>query len=478
MPASGGRVRRIPWPTLAAAAIVLLAWLLRLREPLSSPIIGAEDPYLRMSNTWDVVQGRGLFTSHYPPGFSLLLAPFAFLGSSVFYFVARFGPTLLGAAEVAGVYVLCRRRLGTAAALVAATVVAVMPENIFRTNLLFPTALDLALLPWFFHLVLRVYEDSDRRALAMAAIMAVVMLVTHPWVVALLVPTVGIFALAMAGRERRRIVPLAAAAGTGGLCLVAALSFLPGTWNPTPAFFQNAGPRLVELVVNPASIAPLPVHVNLPLMLTVPVIVLAVVGAIVAVVRRSRLDVLALAWTGFLLPFVLVDWFDVWFIPHRTVAYLSVGVAVLAALPFDAAARALRDRMPTPARVAGTAAAIGIVLVLMLPSAFALGPWYRLYDEEDYEAWHDIAEDEPSYVVTASWQAAEGYRAITGGAAVYNPTFFENGEVRDALVRENPNIVVLIDEYARENGHPRDFLHGWEKLGEWDDGRVKAYAPW
>ena len=471
-------MRRPSWPTLAAAAIVLLAWLLRMREPLSSPIIGAEDPYLRMSNAWDVVQGRGLFTSHYPPGFSLLLAPFAFLGPSVFYFAARFGPTLLGAAEVAGVYVLCRGRLGTTAALVAATVVAVMPENIFRTNLLFPTALDLALLPWFFHLVLRVYEDGDRRALTTAAVMALVMLVTHPWVVALLVPTIGMFALAMAARSRRRIIPLAAAAGGGAILLVVALSFLPGTWNPAPAFFKNAGPRLIELIVNPASIAPLPIHVNLPLMLTVPVIVLALAGSIVALVRRSRLDVLALAWTGLLLPFVLVDWFDVWFIPHRTVAYMSIGVGVLAALPFDAAAHALRARAPAPARVAATVAAVGVVLMLTLPSALALGPWYRLYEEADYEAWHAIADDDAPYVITASWQAAEGYRAITGGFAVYNPSFFESGEVRDALLREHPQLVVIIDDYARDNGHPRGFLDGWEKLGEWDGGRVKAYTPW
>jgi hypothetical protein len=33
---------------------------------------------------------------------------------------------------------------------------------------------------------------------------------------------------------------------------------------------------------------------------------------------------------------------------------------------------------------------------------------------------------------------------------------------------------VLVDKYARENGHPRGFLDGWKKVGEWGD--VKAYA--
>lgn len=455
---------------VTAVAIVLLALALRLREPFSSPVIGAEDPYLRMANTWDLVQGRG-FSSHYPPGFSLLLAPFALMGPSAFYAAARFGPPFLGAIEVAGIYWLARGHVRPVAALVAALALALTPENIFRTNLLFPTALDLALLPWLFGCMLRGVGGS-RRAWGIAAALLTVLLLTHPWVVALVVPALALFALSLALRDGKRALPLAGGAAAAGAALLATLWLLPGTWNPTHAFFENAGPQLATLAADPAGYE-LPVHVNFHYMLTIPLLALGIAGAFVALWRRERFDLLALAWAGFILPFVLVDWFDIWFLPHRSVAYLSIGVAMLAALPFDAVARA--TPAPAPLRIGGAATALGIVALVMMPSALGLGPWYRLYEEDDYDAWHAVAARRPAVVVTAAWQTAEGYRAITGQWAVFNPAFFEDREMRAAMLREEPDTVVLIDDYAREGGLPRDFVHDWEKLGEWDGGRVKAY---
>ncbi|HEX2022003.1 MAG TPA: hypothetical protein VHH36_04775, partial [Candidatus Thermoplasmatota archaeon] len=297
---------------VAAAAIVLLALALRLREPLSSPVIGAEDPYLRMANAWDVAQGRGLFTSHYPPGFSLLLAPFALMGPEVFYVVGRFLPPFLGAAQVLGVYALGRAYLRPVGALGGALVVALIPENVFRTNLLFPTALDLAVLPWLFLAALRAHEGS-RRALVAAGAMLAALLVTHPWVVALVVPVLAVHAALLLARSPRRAAMALAAVGVAGALLLLVLGFLPGTWNPAPAFLRHAGPRFAELARDPSSLFPLPIHVNLPLMLTWPAIALALAGAAVALVRRTPLALLALAWSALLLPFVLVDWFEVWF---------------------------------------------------------------------------------------------------------------------------------------------------------------------
>lgn len=461
-------MRRLSWSTVLLVAILVLALALRLKEPLSSPIVGAEDPYLHMSKTWDLVQGKG-WDHGYPPGFQVLLAPFALMGAEAFYLAARFLPPVLGVVQTLGLYLLARTRLNEGGALTAALLGAVMPENVFRTDLLFPTALDLAVLPFLFLLVVRATEGR-RGAIVGAALVMLALLAVHPWVVALLVPVLAVFLGLLLLQGRRHLWPLAGAAALGLVGLVAVFGFVPGTWNPAPQLWRHALPRLGQLVADPSSLFPLPVYVDLPAMLTVPALVLAATGAVVALVQRSRLALLALLWAAFLLPLTLVDWLGVWFIPHRCVAYLSLGVALLAGFAVHAVLTAAPQRWHAPA----AGAALAVVLVLTLPSAAATQTWYRLYDEDDYDAWEALDERETPMVVAGSWQGAEGYRAITGRDAVYNPTFFERGDVRDAWLRDHPGLVVLVDKHALDNGHPRGFLDGWKKVGEWGD--VKAYA--
>lgn len=460
-------MRRVAWVHVALVAILVLALALRLREPLSSPIVGAEDPYLHMSKTWDLVQGKP-WEHAYPPGFQVLLAPFALLGPEALYHAARFLPPLLGVVETLGLYLLARARLGHGGSLAAALLGAVMPENVFRTDLLFPTALDLAALPFLFLLALRASEGS-RGALAGAVALLVALLAVHPWVVALVVPVLALFLGVLALQGRRDLWPVAAAVGAGLLGLVVVFGFVPGTWNPATQIPHTVLPRLWELLTDPSSLFPLPVHVDLPAMLTLPALVLAGAGAVVAFVRRSRLALLALLWSAFLLPLCLVDWLDVWFIPHRSVAYFSLGVALLGGLAVDAVLRGTPRRWDAPA----SAAALGVLLLLTLPVAAAVQPWYRLYDEDDYAAWKALDARDTPYVVAGSWQGAEGYRALTGRDSVYNPTFFEREDTRRAWLESHPGLVVLVDGYTRENGHPRGFLGGWEKVGEWGD--VAAY---
>ena len=91
----------IAWRRLALAGILGLALLVRMREPLSSPIIGAEDPYLHMAHTWDLLQGNG-FAPGYPPGFAILLVPFAVLGPDLFYLAARFLPRSWASSRCSG----------------------------------------------------------------------------------------------------------------------------------------------------------------------------------------------------------------------------------------------------------------------------------------------------------------------------------------------------------------------------------------
>lgn len=456
----------IAWRRVLLVALLGLALVVRMREPLSSPVIGAEDPYVHMARTWDLLQGRGL-PEGYPPGFAFLLAPFALLGPTLFYVFARFLPPLLGVVEVLGVFLLVRENLRTPAAFVAASIVALMPENVFRTNLLFPTALDLAVLPFFLLHLMRAARGS-RRAMGWAGGIALALAPIHPWVlVYMLPPTVVVAFLAMRRTRNRKLALLA----LGALALVGLIfAFLPGAWNPAPAFLQSAGPRALELLTNPASLFPLPLHVDLPAMVSWSVLALAGVGALVALARRTPLGLAALAYTLAIVPFVFVDWFDVWFIPHRSVAYLSLGLALLAALPVE-----LMGALPEWNM--GDFAAAGVIvtyLVLALaPTAMAVEPWYRLYDERDYEAWRDTAGKDPSLVITGSWQGAAGYRAITGEPSVYNPTFFESEEARQDNLERHPDLVVLLDEHARSEGVRAP--GGWREVGRWGD--TAAYRP-
>lgn len=470
-------MQRATWNHVAAAAIVLLALALRLREPLSSPIVGAEDPYLRMANAWDLREGR--YDSDYPVGFSLFLLPFTLLGADGFYLFARFFPPVLGAVQVLGMYLLARTRFRPSASLSVALVVALMPENVFRTNLLFPTALDLAILPFLFLGVIRAAEGSLRGGIVAGAL-TLVLLLTHPWAVALLVPTVGLFLVAQV-RDRRRALQLGGGLAGAAALLFALLTLVPGAWNPAPEILKHAWPALVGLFTSGYDA---PIHVNLPAMLTWPILLLGMVGVVVAAWRRSDLEKLALAWTLLLLPLVLVDWFDIWFLPHRTVAYMSLGVALLVGAlvdaaardlltPFDPRKRATPEETPPFVRLAGGVAILLTLSALALPAAAAVDPWYRLYDRDDYRAWDALRDAGAPLVVSASWQGAEGYTAITGRAAQFNPQFFHDGATRDHMLRETPGIVVLVDAYGRESDLPRGFLDGWEKVGEWGD--VRAY---
>lgn len=456
----------IAWRRALLAGLLALALVVRFREPLASPIIGAEDPYLHMARTWELIEGH--VSRNYPPGFSVLLLPFAILGPEAFYAAARFLPPFLGVVEVLGVYLLCRENLRTPAALVAATAVALMPENVLRTNLLFPTALDLALLPFFLMHLMRAAR-GNRQSLAWGGGIALGLGIVHPWVLVYMVPPTIAVAFLQLRQKRDRAIAFGVIAAIGVAFLL--FAFLPGTWNPAPAFFRHAGPRAWELLRDPRTILPLPLYVDsFPGMVSWSVIALALVGAAAAVVRRTTLGIAGLVYSLAIVPFVFVDWFDVWFIPHRSVAYLSIGLAILAALPVE-----LMGALPewNFADVAASAIIVTYLALVMTPPAMAVTPWYRLYDENDYDAWRAVAEEEPSVVITGSWEAAVGYRAITGDPAVFNPTFLRDAGAREHDLRQHPDALVIIDEHARDAGLRAP--SGWREVGRWGDTR--AYAP-
>jgi hypothetical protein len=404
-----------------------------------------------------------------------LLSPLAAFGPDAFYWFARFLPPLFGVAAVIGTFFLGRHGLGAWGGLSAAAIIALLPEHIVRTNILFPTNLDMAILPWLLLLALRGAEGDVASLVALPAV-GLAMLFVHPWFTALLLPPVGVFLLV---RYLQRTKRVSVAAGASAVAAVGLFVLVNPVWSPWRMVRTRAAPRFLEIVQDPSTLWPLPSAVDLPAMLTFPVIVLALAGTVVAIVRRTPFAILALLWTYMLLPLVLVNWFKIWFIPHRTVAFMATGVAMLAALALYEGTQAMAagsHKAPSrrPRATAAPAAVLAVALVMM-PSAITVEPWYRLFDEHDYEAWDAVAARNTTLVEAGSWETRAGYRALTGGLSEYYPGFFYDDQLRQQRLKAYPDLVVIISDETQRAGLPTGFLKDWDHLGTWGD--VEAYAP-
>jgi hypothetical protein len=462
------------------AAIAIVALVLRLRDPLSSDIIGAEDPYRHMERTWDLIQGRGI--GEYPPGLAILMAPFALMGPDVFYPVARFAPVVFGVGMVVATYALARAYLQPAGALVASLVTAVIPELVRRTDLLFPTAIDLMLVPVLFLLVLKASEGS-RRALVWAGGVSLGLLVTHPWVFVLVLPPIALFWLgdqARAQWRREHHGNVARVAMAAGIVPVAGLVLWMLDFGKIGSHVGTAMERMTAIAAEPSSITPLPLFVDFDSMIGLPLLGLAALGAVAVLVRPTRLGVLTLLYTVLLLPLILVDWFGLWYVPHRTVAYFAIGVAVLIGIAVSEATRRLAGINAAPdakpkGRVGMTLGALALVAFIAAPAAAADTSWYRIYEHDEFEAWDAVAAQDPGIVMAGSWQARMGYRATTGEDAIYSPDFFDSEQSRDYYIQQYPGIVVLVDKYTMEDGRDTAFLEDssqWTLIGQWGDNRA------
>lgn len=202
---------------LLAGVVAIGVWL-RLEDPLSSPAIGAEDPYTHVVFVKEHIR-RGYFddvsalgTSLYPPGMHAFAGLFAPAVGVSHYDFARFSPAFFGALSIVGMALLAWRLGGPAAALATGLLVAVIPEHVARTSLFFPTMVDLALLPAFFYLFLLAC-DGRRVAIPLALAVTVALAYTHPWIVPL---AAGISALYVFLRVLRGAPVLPRADGAPG----------------------------------------------------------------------------------------------------------------------------------------------------------------------------------------------------------------------------------------------------------------------
>lgn len=196
--------------TLLLVGIVALGVGLRAYEIRQTYAIGAEDPYTHVVFTREWLEegafgdSKHLGTSMYPPGMHAVLGVVASLSGIDVLLLAKWIPLAFAAIAILGTFALAKRLGGVPAALTSAFLVATIPEHVFRTQLLFPTALDLSLFPaWLllFHELARPsasarWGSPDRwAAAALFLALSIPLAWMHPWAV----PLFGIPCLLYAG---------------------------------------------------------------------------------------------------------------------------------------------------------------------------------------------------------------------------------------------------------------------------------------
>jgi hypothetical protein len=224
----------------------------------------------------------------------------------------------------------------------------------------------------------------------------------------------------------------------------------------------------------------LPLGVNYPHMLGPVTVALALAGLVAVLVIPSRLGDLALAIGAVLYPLTAIDLFDSEFWPARSVAYLSIGVALLVAAlaatfvrVLTAALAALSHgrvaRFAPPAAVAMSLLLVGTALASSPPHPYE---WYRLYPDDQFRLLQetiDILDDEPgARAVVYSWQPAVVLRALGGlEQARYSPGFYNDTAKREKLLAESDlPLYVLVDR----------FTYKGEAAGKADLGFLEAGA--
>jgi hypothetical protein len=389
-----GRLAALAIASAAILATIAIALTLRLQDPSSTPVMAAEDPYTHMSLVREhlrdgVLQAQSVQGALYPPGLHAVIAAWWSFGGMELYDLMRFGPVVFGLVSVAGIAILLWRWEGALAAFAGALALATMPEEIHRTTMMSPTALDLALLPALFLTLLEVLRG--RLAWVGAAVPITAFLVlAHPWILAVAnlaglaflllylafpwrssrgppVTREGVAAavavlggglgVALATRWEASgtgfvelTLPVAgynagllgAAAVLAAGLLAAILLLLPRivrhrlpalNRRKRPAALQVLGvlgkAALVAAITYPAVQNGMPDFVNLPDMLGWPVIILAVIGLLVLPLAGSPAAHVGAALFLATFPFAIHNPLDSPYWPHRTVVFLGVGVAIL-----------------------------------------------------------------------------------------------------------------------------------------------------
>ncbi len=436
-------------------ALVLLGAALRLEEPLSSPAMGAEDPYTHVVFTKEHVRrgyfddARTLGTSLYPPGLHAFTAIVAPLGGVDLYQFARFSPVAFGALSVLGVGVLANRLGGTAAGLGAALLAAATPEMIVRTNLFFPTMLDIVLIPPFFFLF-ALTLDRKWGAVPLVVLIGIVLCYSHPWVVPIACVAAGIAAALGALSETPRgaamrvgiaaliaapLMALSASArwdqgntgfadfvadGGGPLASLSSLAYgNVGLFVTFTVILLLAAALPLGLIAGLAALRPhLPKIVRIAIGLAVGavlgvimwafgrsppplvhywgalgavVIALAFAGLVLALARPTPLSHWAVSMAVVTFPLTAIPIFsgvhDAKHWPARAVVYLAVACALLGAVAITFAAHEAKRLIDIGRAKRFTAPTAALAAVLLVGGALAVAP-------EDADVWYRLYSDD------------------------------------------------------------------------------------
>jgi hypothetical protein len=378
--------------SLAVLATVLIGFALRLVDPASTTVIPAEDPYNHMALVREHIRSGTLSSfdesaALYPPGMHALLAAIWVYTGSDLYNIIRFGPVLFGTLGVLGMAILLWRYVGPVGAFVGALGYAIIPEVVFRTTMMSPTAVDLALLPFFLFALLAV-AGGRLRWLPVAGLIALFFVFAHPWLLGILA-VAGVFFVLMTliapGSQERApttsVLGLAAViaivvgglglamTGCGGYCGPGVSNFLPDFMNQPwvawlvllgsilPAIALSAYPHSLDRILPkgpkrplawwiklpisgaialtivavsyPALQQGLPEQVDLARMIGWPVLLISGAGLVLLPFLSSRLAYLGTGIILFTYPMVMYNVFDSPFWPHRTVVFLAIGAVII-----------------------------------------------------------------------------------------------------------------------------------------------------
>lgn len=378
--------------SIGVFATVALGFALRLTDPISSVVIPAEDPFTHMALIREHMRS-GTLTSLdaqsalYPPGMhAFLAAVWAFTGAELAELI-RLGPAVLGAIGVLGMGILLWRHLGPVGAFVGGLGYAVAPEVIFRTAMMSPTALDLALVPFFLYAMLELV-GGRMRWLAVAGAFSLFFVFAHPWLLGLLGIATFVFVVLVllapgSSGHRLQTTPLGLAGvvaviggafgivmtSCGGYCGPGMTGFLPSFLHPAwaaplviavslapllllarrphaldgivPTGPSRTVPLWIKLPISalvaaaiiavtlPATWTGMPEQVELPRMIGWPMLLIAGFALVALPFMASRIAYLGAALVAATYPLVIYDVFGSPFWSHRTVVFFAIGVMVL-----------------------------------------------------------------------------------------------------------------------------------------------------
>lgn len=415
------------------AGITVWSLWLRVQDPLlTNPVVPAEDPFTHIALAREHLATHSIDPLYagsavYPPGLDLLLALASAWTGLGFTSLAQTMPGLLGAIGVLGIAGVAWRAFGRTAAVMGALVYAYTPELVFRSQLLAPTALDLALMPVVLYALTQLLAGRWRW-LPVTMVAALFETVTHPWTLALLATggaaTIAVWALRDARQPSLVWGGVAAAIALVGTLLAISFKGCAGwcgagfdavvrppaglsierwalalglaSWMPllglaiarvagrSAATAKGAAAAGSKRSWRPAAVAllqavglvvilgsawrrGLPNFVS-PFSFGWPILVLSALGLVLSPFARHPLASAAAGFAWGTMPLVLFNPFQSEFWPHRTMAYLAIGCSLLVAagthVILEAAPQASRVRHPMARRILAPGAVMGAALIV------------------------------------------------------------------------------------------------------------------